>query len=255
MEKYQAALNEVSKELSNLGGSKNLVHSTVLFGSLARGDFLDGVSDIDVFLIAEWPQNKTAEDWRRMNERCKPIQNLILEYFNPFPVPESKGFLLELVTLPKGNLPLDGRPLSSDFVNDFLIFKYFGVYRCDVPNWKILYGEDFRDKLTPVDVQKLVPVMAGNMLERIELASTPKGAVKLGLEVIRLAQIHFGEPTLDSSKVMLNFEAKVPDFPAKDLAPQIWELGRRTNVMTENGVRTESIRNFVVQLATLLTLF
>jgi predicted nucleotidyltransferase len=255
MEKYQAALTEVSRELSNLGGSKSLVYSTILFGSLARGDFLNGVSDVDIFLVIDWPQNKTADDWRKMNERCKPIQNLILDYFNPFPVPESKGYLLELVTLPKGNLPMEGRPLSMDFVNDYLIFKYFGVYRFDNPNWKILYGEDFREKLTPVDYQKLIPLMASNMLERIELASTSKGAVRLGVDIIRLAQIHFAEPTLDNRVVLANFEAKVPDFPAKYLAPRIWELSKKANQVTEKDIAPESIRSFVEQLATMLTLF
>lgn len=245
---YHEALDKVVERISKTDDLRARVYSIALFGSLSRGDFVYGESDIDLMIVLEWPRIVEKEGWKGFDEYGMPVREVFLECFKHLPVPESRGHLLDLPTVPRAHLPLRGVdvPLDPDF--DYPVFKYLGVYRFDLEHWKILYGEDFRSGLVEADYRGLLPTMAANLLSRNRSVGSLKEVLGIALHAIRLSQVFYGEETLDKRKVMGNFQDLVPVFPLKHLAWELWELGKRMNLVTAESMPLEHVREFVNQL-------
>ena len=246
--KYYEALDRCVKRLPELGILKNWVYSIALYGSLPRGDFLAEVSDVDLFVILEWPAITSAEEWESFDEISGSFSKFFLDCFKEVSIPRSRGYLLDLVMLSKEHLPFKEKQVRLDPDFDYVVFKYFGVYSFDIPNWKIIYGEDFRTKLNTFDSKALAPAMAKNIIDRIDSTSSAKEVLGYAAHALRLAQVYYGEPTLDKRKILANFHRYVPQFPLKDQAVEIYGLAMRMNLISEEAISRSILKTFIHQL-------
>ena len=238
-------LNQLSEEI------RGRVYSIALFGSLVRGDFEECFSDVDLFCVLNWP-SLASGGWSEFAEAARPIEMVFQEAFGQLPQPRERGGLLDFVLVPKGDLPLEGTDVELSPEVDYFVFKYLGVYSFELPLWRIVYGEDFRPKLRKVDWRSLIPVMADFMAKRILRVEEPRMLVGIAVHSIRLAQVWFGEPTLDKRVALRNFHRLVPEFPLKGLADRIWGMGRRAALVTKEECESIPIREFVLQVTDLI---
>ena len=209
-EKALKIVEEIKKEIENMKtGYKRRIYSIVLFGSLVRGDFIDDVSDIDILIVFK---NGTSED----------DINYIIDKLNQV----QKRFVycknyeaLDIAWVFENELPLVHQPTKT-------FFKFLTIYAFDFIKYsEVLYGEDFRDNLLVKPPKEWVSKRIARiklLLKKFRSDNNEKMLMILAGEIIRLAQIVFGFPTIKKDEVFSNFMKYVPDYPEKKLAIEIW---------------------------------
>jgi predicted nucleotidyltransferase len=121
------------------------IHSLILFGSYVRGDFVDGVSDIDFFAV-----------FRAMSEdQLKRLQKILEDC--------TSGIQRKLVDSPWELLENLDDPLRKGFPYKFLTF-----YQRDfIENHLVVYGEEISDLLPRYDRDELLTWRAERLLNSV----------------------------------------------------------------------------------------
>jgi predicted nucleotidyltransferase len=120
------------------------LYSLILFGSLVRGDFREGVSDIDFFAVviddSIIPTLKSI-----LNECCKDLKiveiDLAWEYFENISDPLKKGYPFKFLTI---------------YLEDFIL------------NHIVVYGKDIVDLIPRYELRVLVPWRCRIMLWHLD---------------------------------------------------------------------------------------
>lgn len=125
---------------------KDGLYSLILFGSYVRGDFFDGVSDLDFFAVLK-------DGHEEVISRLKPILDECTSHVN--------RALLDLPWEYLGNL--------DDPMNKGYPFKFLTFYQEDfLENHTVVYGSDISDILPRYDWRDLVGWRAERLLMNIE---------------------------------------------------------------------------------------
>ena len=188
---------------------KSIIYSIVVFGSLVRGDFVDDVSDIDILIV--FKNGAPQESIRSVLDAVRGVE----ARFNV-----CKNFsVLDVVWVYEEEIPLVNR-----FTKTF--FKFFTIYAFDfIKNSEVIYGEDFRDRLFVKNPKFWVPsriIRLKKLFKKWVEDGNARMLMILAGEVIRLAQIAFGKPTINKWDVIKLFREYVPNYPMKSFAETIW---------------------------------
>ena len=209
IKKVWKLVNEIKKTIYEFPDHlKENIVSIVLYGSLIRNDFKFGISDIDIFIIFK-------DDALNMHikEIIKKIKSLE-KYYNEGRFKD----MIDIAWAYYGELPLKGSGRQG-------FFKFLNIYAFDfVKNSIVIYGYDFRDQLEVKDPKNLIVSRAKDILMKLEQAKNRNLDLIpiLAGETIRLAQLCFGEITINKNVVLDNFLKYVPDYPMKKTAQLIW---------------------------------
>lgn len=185
--------------------------SAIVFGSLARGDFISGISDIDLLVVFK---NETPIG--KINEILSGIYKIAEKW---------KGLskyekVIDIPWLFEKDLPMKGSEKKSPF-------KFLGIYAFDfVRHYRVIFGKDIAKNLRVPNPKELIKERANRILKLLEKWSKEKNHYMIKIlagEAIRLAQIAFGEVTIDKRKVFKNFIKYVPEYSMKHFVHEIWK--------------------------------
>ena len=153
------------------------VHSLVLFGSYVRGDFIEGVSDLDFFaVIREGPHDTIIPRLRDVIEECT----------------ENVGHILV-------DMPWEYRENLDDPLNKGYPFKFLTFYQEDfIENHLVVYGEDVVGLLPRYDWRGLLRWRAESLLSNIERDRDRPEMLRIGAgEVIRMMALLRGAESIN----------------------------------------------------------
>ena len=183
------------------------VRSVFVNGSYARGDWLDGRSDLDIGLVTEsgWESGFVA------------LKRLVSEAIAGagFDAHAEGGVdwnLIDRVALPRTTSQAVDSP-----------YPYFNVYRFDLDaHCHILWGENFRQWLPPVPPPGELARRFIRLLSQLEdSASGRRRALYAAYKAAGVLQLAHGEQILDKFRMPALFEAHVPDFSGKEACARV----------------------------------
>jgi len=202
-----------SSELKN-------VYSVCISGSYARGDFLDCNSDLDINVI--FKPGVGSQD--RDDTGYLLVQSVVNKIIGgrPFPSHAPGGIDWDplrwewLPTSEVGPIP----PHDSPY------FPPFGIFLFDFhQHLEVCWGEDPRPILaSPPPPASMVQAWFKSSLVKIERLSEigDRRRVAFGaFKSLQLAQIIFGELTLDKTQLPELYKQNVPDFPMKSAGERV----------------------------------
>ena len=199
------------------------ISSVALIGSLARGDFVQGRSDVDILLLFKGPPLMANDQNIRFETIAIQTEKAFRECaeLNSETVP--KGEMVDFVRIPSVHLQyLIATPLNWQPADYLYLATMFGLFGFDMRHWMILEGEDFRNRIPLADWKCLIPAIARSAIRRANLPFTQAALLTWASSAIRLAQVAYGVPTLDKRFVMNYFDSYVPDFELKWLGRLVW---------------------------------
>ena len=214
------ALNAAREDVQALPGSaRDEIRSIIVAGSLVRGDFIPGRSDVDVYTVLAGDIERA---WEGQTHRA--VRECFERHFAPMKRTSLNPFFWDDVCISESQLP----PRAG--YNGRHRFKAFGAYLFDfVDHHRILYGRDVvRDFPAPVDPRTLVPeraaTLAAQARELVEKKDGEIGRLVLlaGSAVVALAVACQDEPSLHKDDITRSLETRAPDFPARELALGVW---------------------------------
>lgn len=164
-----------------------VLYSLILFGSYVRGDFIDGVSDLDFFAVLKGESYETIIPGLRAvveecaeHIRCREV-DLAWERLENLDDPLNKGFPFKFLTF-----------YQEDFIE----------------NHVVVYGKDIVGLLPVYDREGLLRWRAERLLTNLERDRDKPEMLRLGAgEVIRLIAIWGGAKSIDKADVMSTLEA------------------------------------------------
>ena len=137
-------LADCLKKLGRVSG----LHSLILYGSLLRGDFVPGTSDVDFFAVLE-----DGTDPEGIIEKIKPTLEECSAFLNPVEVDVAWEWLSNLHD-----------PLNLGYSHKFLT-----VYQRDFrENHAVLLGEDVVDIIPDYPLDEVLPKRLENILNNLE---------------------------------------------------------------------------------------
>jgi predicted nucleotidyltransferase len=181
-----------------IGNNETLVkslYSLILFGSYVRGDFIEGVSDIDFFAVFNDFTEKSIPKLIEIIEGC------------------TSSIKYKLIDIPCANIIDLREPLKQIHPLKFLTF-----YQEDfLKNHKVVYGEDISDILPSYDKKTLQNARAEQL---IRAPQRFKDDLKLLLlsagETVRFEAIINGSNSISKVDIMKTLE-KIGDEEALDI--------------------------------------
>ena len=188
---------------------KEGIYSIIAYGSLYRSDFLDDVSDIDILLVFN-----NEVDERFIAEVLDSLKNFENKYKRC-----DDYIIFDIAWVLEKELPIRGRTVKT-------FFKFLTIYAFDfVENSEVVYGVDFRSELKVLEprawaIERLARLE--KLLEKRVKEKDYKYILIVTGEIIRLAQIVYGEPTIKKNEVIKLFMERVPEYPDKEFAEIIW---------------------------------
>jgi hypothetical protein len=210
------ALTSLQFSLAELGsiGSVELgpVRSVYVTGSYVRGDWLHSSSDLDITVL--FREGFTSD---KRDQALSSIKRLAAQ------TPDQHGFPSHC---PSGGIDwgtqmfVPARQIDLRQIGPYLPY---GVFFFDFrKHLEIIWGEDFRPALPePLSVRELALPTIDWMAS---MASSTKGLLDeshrmafRAYNALQLAQLVFGEETLDKRKMLYLYGEHVPDFPGKHL--------------------------------------
>jgi predicted nucleotidyltransferase len=163
------------------------LYSLILFGSYARGDFVDGVSDLDFFAVLRGGSADTiVPRLRAIIEEC------------------TEHIKCKMVDLPWERLENLDDPMNKGYP-----FKFLTFYQEDfIENHVVVYGKDIVNLLPRYDREGLLRWRAERLLINIERDRDKPEMLRLGAgEVIRLIALMGGAESIDKVDVSSTLEA------------------------------------------------
>ncbi len=158
----------------------------ILFGSYVRGDFVDGVSDLDFFAVLRGGSHDTiVPGLRAVIEGC------------------TQRIRCKLVDLPWERLENLDDPMNKGYP-----FKFLTFYQEDfIENHVVVYGEDIVNILPRYDREGLLRWRAERLLNNVERDRDKLDMLRLGAgEVIRLIALMGGAESIDKEDVSRTLE-------------------------------------------------
>lgn len=171
------------------------LYSLILFGSYIRGDFIEGVSDLDFFAVFNDGAEESIPKLLEILEGC------------------TSNIKYKLIDLPRANI-LDLRePLKQKYPLKFLTF-----YQEDfLKNHKVVYGEDISDVLPSYDKKTLLYLRAEQLLQAPQRFKDNLELLQLSAgEAIRFEAIVNGSNSISKVDIMKTLE-KIGDEEALDI--------------------------------------
>jgi hypothetical protein len=199
-----------------LPGTTAVVRSVCVCGSYVRGDFIDRNSDLDLLIVLSphradtggVPENEAVRDVQAMATRF--LASRVLYSHNPR---QFDWLVAPWEAIPKRTedhrIP-DGRPGIA----------LLGVFAFDLLDYlNVLWGDDPRTAMaTPPPLNRLARGWfdsIGAARDRYGRASQPWRIAFSAFKSAQVAQIVFGEQTLDKRRLPELYRQYVPDFPLK----------------------------------------
>ena len=166
-------------------GLRRDLHSLILFGSYVRGDFVDGVSDIDFLAVFRAVSEDQLKRLREILEDC------------------TSGIPRKLVDAPWELLENLDDPLRKGFPYKFLTF-----YQRDfIENHLVVYGEEISDLLPRYDRDELLKWRAERLLDSVRRFEGDPEMLKLSAgEVARFLAIANGAEGIAKGEVLSALE-------------------------------------------------
>ena len=161
------------------------LHSLILFGSYVRGDFVDGVSDIDFLAVFRAVSEDQLKRLQKILEDC------------------TSGIQRKLVDAPWELLENLDDPLRKGFPYKFLTF-----YQRDfIENHIVVYGEEISDLLPRYDRDELLKWRAERLLDSVSRFEGDPEMLKLSAgEVARFLVIANGAEGITKGEVLSALE-------------------------------------------------
>ncbi len=184
------------------------IQSVCAYGSIARGDWFDCNSDLDLAVLFHPDTSESdATGYKKLQEMARGILA-----GRAFPAHTPGG--IDWCTLPSF-------PRRDDEVRQISGFFHFNIFLFDfLAHSEILWGEDFRARMpAPPDPASLAAPWFEAVVARVQQLhdteavqfKAPSNAYKATL----VAQLVFGERTLDKRRILELYCANVPEFPMK----------------------------------------
>jgi predicted nucleotidyltransferase len=162
------------------------LHSLILFGSYVRGDFVDGVSDMDFLAVFKAVSEDQLKRLREILGDC------------------TSGIQRKLVDAPWELLENLDDPLRKGFPYKFLTF-----YQQDfIENHLVVYGEEISDLLPRYDRDELLTWRAERLLGSVSRFEGDPEMLKLSAgEVARFMAIENGAVGISKGEILSALEA------------------------------------------------
>jgi hypothetical protein len=188
------------------------LHSVIVYGSVVRGDFWPGQSDIDLLVVG---RGSGAPTFRGV-------------FLGP-----GSGL---------GSIKVDAwhihqALLTSQSKLDFASrYVQFGINGFDtIDHHRVLWGEDaLADMKVARSFEELQPVIRRRLCDLIgDLDRFRDEPAKFACEALKVSQLFFADrdgrlaPTRHKDKAHQRFQRYVPEFAGKTFAEEIWSLYRR----------------------------
>lgn len=163
------------------------LHSLILFGSWVRGDFVDRVSDLDLFAVL----------MRDSHEAVIPRLKTIIEECT------------EHVRRTEVDLPWEYLENLDDPLNKGYPFNFLTFYQDDfLENHVVVYGEGIEHILPRYDWRTLIAWRADRLLKNLERDRRNPKMLRIGAgQVIRLLALMNGARSIRKEDVMKAMEA------------------------------------------------
>jgi hypothetical protein len=203
----QGLKNELSRrKLLELGN----IRSVFVTGSYVRGDWLDCCSDLDINILF-LPNFKGPIEKDVGYRVIRSTANKILRG-RPFPSQCPSGIDWSIHP---------GVPTREKDVRNVSGYLLFNIFLFDfLEHSEILWGEDFRPLMpAPPDPVSLAPLWFERVLNKIGQLGDSEAdcwtAAKWAYNSIVIAQMAFGERTLDKTRMLSLYMRNIPAFPMK----------------------------------------
>ena len=211
------AVQDTVRELTTSPRSK--IISITIGGSLVRGDFIEDLSDVDVFTLV---RGNIEEYWD--SEEHKAFISYFDSYLSQYKGHSHNPFVWDDLSICEEDLP----KTLDDLANQKI--KALGIYLFDfIENHRTLYGEDFTRRLPQnSDPKSLVIPRINSLLKRAEKiingTQNRDRIYLMGVEALKAVQLYFGEkPAIDKLAIEQVYRARVPDFPMKSFGWELWQ--------------------------------
>ena len=174
-------INCIKGRINKSNEIKEKLYSLILYGSIIRGDFINGVSDIDFFAVLKEDDPNIIEKLRAILEEC-------CENINAVEVDLAWGDLENI----------------RDPINKGYPFKFLTIYQDDFLKYhKIIYGNEIKDILPRYDWKKLVKWRVKKLLSLIEeRRKNPKMLHISAGEIARLLALLNGAKSLSKNDIL-----------------------------------------------------
>ena len=161
------------------------IHSLILFNSYVRGDFIEGVSDLDFFAVITGDHEEIIPRLTPILEEC------------------TSGIEKILIDLPWSHLSELDDPLNKGFP-----FKFLTVYQDDfLENHVVVYGESVEGILPRYDREELFRWRAERLLNSPERFKDDADMLRISAgEVIRLMALTKGARSIGKDDVLATLE-------------------------------------------------
>ncbi len=211
------AVQDIVRELATSPRSK--IISITIGGSLVRGDFIEDLSDVDVFTLV---RGDIQEYWD--SEEHKAFKSYFDLYLSEYKGHSHNPFVWDDLSICEKDLP----KTLDDLANQRI--KALGIYLFDlIENHRTLYGEDFTRSLPQNSDPKIlvIPRIDGllEIAEKIINDTQNRDRIYLmGVEALKALQLYFGEkPAIDKPTIERVYRKNVPDFPMKSFGLDLWQ--------------------------------
>ena len=204
------------------------IRSLFVSGSYVRGDWLERNSDIDISVVFHSGIGNVIETDFGVRyisnqndfEGYKRIWQIITSAIGDREFYSQVPGGVDIMAYPEG-------PESVEFIRELKGPRQFNVFLFDLlDNSQILWGENIIAKIpSPPDYGDLVlnafQVSAERIARLEEGAADKQRAAFLAYRAIQMAQIVFGEKTLDKRRLLYLYEKKLPEFSTKGVGSRI----------------------------------
>lgn len=214
----QEIVEGLKNELTNY--EKDLqrdIYSICISGSFVRGDFIQCNSDLDVNIVFSPNFDGNLQN----NCNIDHIVSIIKKARNngPFPSHSAQGVEINFILwdwLPKSQKEIK-HPTDGSY------FTPLGIFLFDYhKNLDICWGNDPRVFLPkPLHPKTMAKLWFETILKKIENSTNIEAIAFATFKSIQLAQIVFGELTLDKNYLASQYENIMPPFTLKDKTYQI----------------------------------
>ncbi len=221
-------ITQLKSELPLLLGKTNkIIKSVCVAGSYVRGDFISHNSDIDFYIVYQPGTAKTAQpDYSLLegNSTFNKIINLINKNLGDKNFISHSPFMSDCVPLPWEWLPNTQDEISLPKSNANI--RLLNIFLFDfLENLMVLWGDDPRHVLPePLPVSHFTEKWFHRVITMNEtrlLENKTKFIPHSVFNSIHVAQIFFGETTLDKLLLLDQYEKYVPSFPGKSFGSEM----------------------------------
>lgn len=261
-----AALTDSAAALSerpDLAAAVGL-HSLTLVGSLARDDFNEGGSDVDLLLVHGLDERPSSEIGRLPEVRAvlhlvgEPLLGLMRGAGRHRPFVIDCHFAAASLLARQPHWADPGCFLREHLARE----RYLWLYAFDlVEHGRTLWGDRPAETVRAYRPTAYLPLLVRQLREDLALAqsypvtSDPSADLlhrwrELTGQILTLLALRFGGTSLRKREVYLAFNLRVPHFPGKDFAAALWaeylygtvfhrrdEWLRRGTRFCENGLK------------------